>query len=168
MMFSIPSDSSWPGVPPAAPTVGASFPSSPAYGTPRSSPPARPQLAQQPAPAPRIIRGQRPEEPASAVPAVPAVRPPSLRMPTPEELGVAEVKRSENPSIDWIAVHDQLDALGATCFHLERMPEGGCRITCLLPTRQQGRTHRIEAVAGSTADAVQLALAKVRQWAGER
>jgi hypothetical protein len=87
-------------------------------------------------------------------------------MPTPQELGVADVKQRENPNIDWTAVHNQLDRLGATCFHLERAPEGGCRITCLLPTNQPGRTHRIEAEASSEADAVRLALARAKEWAG--
>jgi hypothetical protein len=86
-------------------------------------------------------------------------------MPTPEELGVASVQRPENATIDWAAVHDRLDHLGATCFHLERMPQGACRITCLLPTDQPGRSHRIEAVASSEADAIQGILAQVQKWA---
>jgi len=63
---------------------------------------------------------------------------------------------------------DRLDRLGATCFHLERLPEGACRITCLLPTAQQGRSHRIEAVASSEGDAVRLILAKAQEWAANR
>jgi hypothetical protein len=86
-------------------------------------------------------------------------------MPSPQELGVADVKLPANLSIDWTAVHNQLDRLGATCFHLERAATGGYRITCLLPTNQPGRTHRIEAEAPTEAEAVQLALSKVRQWA---
>jgi hypothetical protein len=79
---------------------------------------------------------------------------------------VADVKRLEN--VDWTSVHNQLDRLGATCFNLERRPEGGCRITCLLPTDQRGRSHRIEAEASSDADAVRLALAKAQDWAAGR
>ena len=134
------------------------------YGMNSSAPAARPQLAQQQTPAPRIVRGQRPDEPVRPSPAAP-VRPPALRMPSPEELGVAVVPRPENLSVDWTAAHVQLDRLGATCFHLERLPKGGCRITCLLPTKQSDRTHRIEAEAASDADAIRLALAQAERWA---
>jgi hypothetical protein len=48
---------------------------------------------------------------------------------------------------------------------LEHVADGSCRITCLLPTNQPGRTRRIEAQAASEADAVQLTLAKAREWA---
>src|SRR5207245_4594780 len=92
------------------PTFGSPFVTQPAVGYAMPSlPPARPQLVQQQAPAPRIIRGQRPEEPVRASP----VRQAAIRMPSPEELGVADVKRPENPTIDWTAVHSQLDRLGA-------------------------------------------------------
>ena len=89
-------------------------------------------------------------------------------MPTPEELGVAAVKRPENENIDWAAVHDRLNHLGATCFHLERMSQSACRITCLLPTDQPDRSHRIEAVASSEAEAIRLILAKAQEWAAGR
>jgi hypothetical protein len=86
-------------------------------------------------------------------------------MPSPQELGVTDVKQKENSNIDWTAVHSQLNQLGATCFHLERAPEGDCRISCLLPTNQPGRTHRIEAEGASEADAARLALARAKEWA---
>jgi hypothetical protein len=93
------------------------------------------------------------------------MRQPALHMPSPEELGVAGIKRSDNPSVDWTAVHSQLNLLGATCFHLERTVTGGYRINCLLPTNHRDRTHRIEAEASSEADAVRLVLAKAQEWA---
>ena len=89
-------------------------------------------------------------------------------MPSPEQLGVAGFKRADPPSIDWTAVHNQFDRLGATCFHLERTPNSGYRITCLLPTNQRDRSHRIEAEASSEAEAVRLVLAKAQEWAGGR
>jgi len=85
-------------------------------------------------------------------------------MPSPAELGVPGF----NACLDWTAVHNQLDRLGATCFHLERTPKGGYRITCLLPTDQRDRTHRIEAEGSGEADAVRLVLAKAQEWAGQR
>jgi hypothetical protein len=89
-------------------------------------------------------------------------------MPSPQELGVADLKQPENPIVDWAAVHNRLDRLGATCFQLERTPQGSCRITCLLPTDQRGRTHRIEADASTEADAVRLALARAQEWVAGR
>jgi len=89
-------------------------------------------------------------------------------MPSPEELGVSGNNRSEIPAVDWMAVHNQLDRLGATCFHLERMSEGRCRVTCLLPTQQRDRSHRIEAEAATEADAVRLVLARAQEWATQR
>jgi hypothetical protein len=152
----------------AAPNFGSSVPSQAAAGYGIPAQPARPQLAQQQAPAPRVIRGQRPDEQVSADQGADAPRSPrrqpALHMPSPEELGVPGL----NPCLDWTAVHNQLDRLGATCFHLERTPKGGYRITCLLPTNQRDRTHRIEAEASAEADAVRLVLAKAQEWAGQR
>ena len=130
--------------------------------------PARPPLAQQQAPAPRVIRGQQPEEPVPGAPLAPIARQTVLRMPSPEELGVANVQRFDAPNLDWAMVHSQLDRLGVTCFHLERTPTGGYRLTCLLPTTQRDRTHRIEAEASSEAEAVRLTLAKAQEWAVAR
>ena len=152
-----------------APSNVGSFVSQPSAGY-ASSPPSPPKyssVAQQQTPAPRVVRGQRPDEPAPE-PAAPIVRASVLRMPSPQELGVGDAKRPENPSVDWAAVHSQLDRLGATCFQLERTLEGSLRITCLLPTEERGRSHRIEAQASSEAEAVRLALARAQEWKAGR
>ena len=81
---------------------------------------------------------------------------------------MADVRRPETASVDWTALHNRLDRLGATCFQLERTPEGSSRITCLLATEQRGRSHRIEAQAATEADAVRLLLAKAQERAAER
>ena len=39
---------------------------------------------------------------------------------------------------------------------------------CLLPTTEQGKTHRVEAQAGSEAAALALALERVETWARGR
>ncbi|MCI0456012.1 MAG: hypothetical protein L0Z62_03410 [Gemmataceae bacterium] len=75
--------------------------------------------------------------------------------------------RADTGSLDWTAVHRRLDLLGATCLHLEKLPQGGCRFTCLLPTTQPSRNHRIETQAASEAEAVRLALQKAEEWAGQ-
>src|SRR5438128_11280063 len=93
----------------AVPGFGSPLMSQPAAGYGKAVQPVRPQLAQQQAPSPRIIRGQQPDDPA------PSIRQPQLHMPSPEQLGVAGFKRADPPSIDWTAVHNQFDRLGATC-----------------------------------------------------
>jgi len=162
--------SPFPGANSAVPNFGSPMMSQPLprYGVAAPPPPARPPLAQQQPPAPRIIRGQRPEEPVAVPRPPPAVRPAALQMPSPQELGIADSKRPDHPSIDWTAVHNQLDHLGASCFHLERTHNGGYRITCLLPTNQRDRTHRIECDAATEGEAVRLILAKAQEWAGGR
>lgn len=159
--------SPFPGVASVPPNAGPPFPAQPAagYGMP---PPSRPPLAQQRAPAPRVVRGQQPDEPLPATPAAPVARQAPLRMPSPQELGVAEGKERDNAKVDWTALHARLDQLGATSFHVERGAGGVCRITCLLPTRQPGRSHRIDVEASSEAGAVRLALDRAQEWAVER
>jgi hypothetical protein len=88
-----------------------------------------------------------------------------LRLPPPEDLGIGNPAAAEPSAVDWAAFHGRLNRLGATCFHLERTGPNACRITCFLPTRQQGRNHRIEAQAANEAEAARLALAKAEEWA---
>jgi hypothetical protein len=156
-----------------APLSMQSYPG-PRPGVPFSSPPGQdiqaatyqgwnPAMAQQQAPPHRLARAQMEDEPVSRPKPV-APRPMARAIPSPEELGIAISRSAENASTDWSEVHKRLDQLGATCFHLEKST-GGCRITCLLPTAQEGRTHRIEAEASSEADAVRATLAQAEEWA---
>jgi hypothetical protein len=127
---------------------------------PAGAPPQpRPMMAQQPPP--RVFRGQAPEEPPP-----PPSRPAPLRLPTPEDLGVSAARSAAGA--DWAAALRRLDQLGATSIHREKLPQGGCRVTCLLPTGQAGRTHRIDAQAGSDGDALRLALERAEEWARQR
>src|SRR5919198_1243165 len=99
------------------PAFAPSFPVQ-GYPAPPPGPVVRAQAADEPAPAPR------PAEP----------RPAPLRIPSPEQLGVVCTLSADNASPDWATVHRRLDLLGATCLHLEKLSQGGCRFTCLLPT----------------------------------
>ncbi len=85
-------------------------------------------------------------------------------MPTPEQLGVAPVSLADGGNLDWTAVHDKLDRLGAVCFRLDKLDGGGCRFVCFLPTPHAGITHRVDAEAASAADAVRLVLTQAEQW----
>jgi hypothetical protein len=89
-------------------------------------------------------------------------------MPSPDQLGVALGKPSGSAGLDWAVVHHRLDQLGAVCFNLEKLPQGTYRFTCLLPTAQPGRTHRVEAVAASESEVVRLVLDRSEEWAGGR
>jgi hypothetical protein len=87
-------------------------------------------------------------------------------MPSPEELGI---RRASAPvvaetSVDWNDTRDRLARLGALSFRLDKLPQGNCRVTFLLPTRQPQRTHEIEAMAATEAAAVRLALAQAQRW----
>ena len=151
----------------AAPPQGTQF--MPTQGFPvQSAPPQTWQQGiarQDPIPPRRIVRAKVDEEPLPIL--TPRVQP-TLSMPAPEALGVSFVRTADSPRVDWAAVHRQLDRLGASCFHLERTQDGGCRITCLLPTAQSGRIHRIEAEAAGEADAVRVTLSKAEEWCNQR
>jgi hypothetical protein len=89
-----------------------------------------------------------------------------LRLPSPEDLGVSAPRPTAGA--DWSAALRRFDQLGATGFQLEKLPQGGCRVSCLLPTSQPGRTHRIDAQAASDGDALRLALERAEEWAKQR
>ena len=121
--------------------------------------PYNPALAQQP-PRP-IFRAKGDDEPA-AMRDIPA----PISLPSPDQFGIT-IPSAAGGSTDWTAVHQQLDRLGALCVHVEKV-DGGCRFTCLLPTAQPERSHRVEAVASTEAEAVRLALDKCTEWSGGR
>lgn len=142
------------------------MPSQPTAWQPAANPGWRqqpaPLMAQQPPPRP-TIRAQAPDDPP---PEPVESRPTPLQMPSPEQLGVAD--RHAEGGLDWTAAHRRLDLLGAVCFHSEKLAQGGCRFTCVLPTTEPGRQHRVEVEAASEAAAVGLALDKAEEWAGSK
>jgi hypothetical protein len=88
-------------------------------------------------------------------------------MPSPEELGVSPGRPAAAP-LDPAAAYRRLEELGATCLQLEKAADGGCRVTCLLPTGQPGRAHRIDVQAAGAAEALRLTVAKAEEWAAGR
>jgi hypothetical protein len=89
-------------------------------------------------------------------------------MPTPDQLGISCAKVADADAADWTTARRRLDRLGAVCFHLEKLAQGGYRFTCLFPTTQPKRTHRVEAVAATEAEVVRLVLDKSEEWAAGR
>lgn len=136
----------------------------PSFGRPPQSLAAP---AAQAAAAPRSpvarFRAQSPDEPLSKEIPVPP-RPTPIAMPSPEQLGVAPAQ-ADAGGFDWSGAHRRLDLLGAVACQRERLAQGGYRFTCVLPTTQADRTHRVEAVAASEEEAVRLALQRAEAWA---
>lgn len=144
----------------------------------RSAPPSQPMTTAPPRP---VVRAQAADAPAPAinrppVPNAPAARPalvnppaptappvveqPALvNLPAPEQLGVTTVG-----TMDWSATHARLERLGVSCFQEEKLANGACRVTCVLPMGNGSQAHRVEAEASSAAEATQLALAEAENW----
>jgi hypothetical protein len=158
----------------------ASYPVASPGASPRawSAPPARTvpapassNLAQaQPPATPRpIFRAKGPDEPNPAPSFAPVTYTPGspatpLSIPTPEQLGIASAIVSSGADLDWTDAHRRLEHLGAIGFRLDKLEAGGCHFACLLPTRQPGLTHRVEADAATSDEAVRLVLGQAEQW----
>ncbi|HTU19518.1 MAG TPA: hypothetical protein VMG10_15765 [Gemmataceae bacterium] len=152
-MFAPPMMSAPPSMPYRAPTYAP------------QQPPAVPALPRQntvptaAAPPKPLIRAQAPEEPNPA-------RPPLLTLPSPEKLGVA-VRPVAN-TIDWTAIHARMKQLGVVSYQMERLADGRSCFTCRVPTDRPGVLRRIESVAATEDEAVQLGLRQVAQIRGQR
>jgi hypothetical protein len=148
-----------------APVYGAPAPAWQAAPTAAQvpvAPPSRPPVQEQPLPV--IARGQIPDDPITP-PAPPAVRARDaspVMIPSPQELGIAGVRSAQ--AADWGALHQRLERLGASSTHAEKLGQDRFRFTCLLPTDKPNLLHRVEAEAGSEAEAVRLVLAEAEAW----
>jgi hypothetical protein len=87
-------------------------------------------------------------------------------MPSPDQLGVAG--RPTDGACDWTAIHRRMQDLGVISFQLDRLNADVFQITCLLPTSEAGRTHRIEAHGATEAEAVRCALDEAQRWKSQR
>lgn len=125
--------------------------------------PARPQAAPAsanlqgaPSLARTVIRAQSADESAQSAAL------PLLSLPPPEQMGVTEPRPSA--STTWDQAHRRLEQLKAS-YHMDKLPDGGCRFTCMVPGKQAGYRHRIEAQATTELQAVQFALERAEAWA---
>ncbi len=139
-----------PAPPPGAPFY-APAPGSPPVAraaAPAPAPRRAAPTAQAPVPFPKpIVRAAMPEE-------APA-RPAPLVMPSPERLGVGLARPA---TLDATTIAHRLQQVGASGYHLDRLPEGGFRFTLWIPTAQPGKSNRFEATATSESEAARLAL----------
>jgi hypothetical protein len=131
----------------------------------QEAPPSRPGVQEQPLPV--IARGQIPDDPIAPPvrPAVPAREPLPVVIPSPRELGITSGRPTQAASVDWAALHQRLERLGASSTHAEKLGQDRFRFTCLLPTGAPDRLHRIEAEASSEDEAVRLVLDQAEAWA---
>jgi hypothetical protein len=83
-------------------------------------------------------------------------------------MGITLAPPAETKDRNWEWAHRELASLDPISYRLDRLPEGGCRFTCLLPTSQRGLTHRVEAEAATEAEAVQLVLDKAKEWSARK
>lgn len=154
--------------------------------SPAPAPAPRPRAAA-PVPPPSAVRGARPDDPPSR-PAPPPPPPEPVTIPTPEELGVARTSPAAGAASgsepgpatptgrraagaggpDWARTRARLQELGAVSFQLERLPAGGYRFACWLPRGTGAGDERIDAQAGSEAEAVRLCLERAAGWRGSR
>ena len=108
----------------------------------------------------------------------PPVQVARLVLPSPEELGLSSARPAgqatappdapAQSAVDWNDAHARLRRLNAVGFHLDRLSEGGCRVTFQLPTQQPQRTHVVESIGRTDAEAVHLALQQAEQWASRK
>jgi len=82
---------------------------------------------------------------------------PILRMPSPEELGL-RLPPATNREVDWNHVRQRVHALNLTSFHMQKLPEGGFRFVCFVPTNAGER--RVQAEAVYEAEAIHQALSQ--------
>jgi hypothetical protein len=129
------------------------------YAQPPAPRPAAPvRTAQAPAPRP-VVRAQMAD-------VVPPARIAPVAMPSPDQLGV--IVRPVAGACDWTAIHRRMQELGVVSFQMDRLNADVFQITCLLPTAEAGRTHRIEAHGSTEAEAVRWALDEVQRWKSQR
>jgi hypothetical protein len=125
---------------------------------PRPAAPVR--TAQAPAPRPPVVRAQMAEDVVSPARIAP------VAMPSPDQLGVNV--RPAAGACDWTAIHRRMQELGVVSFQMDRLNADVFQITCLLPTAEAGRTHRIEAHGSTEAEAVRCALDEAQRWKSQR
>jgi hypothetical protein len=148
---------------PAALASAPARPSQPMTTTPQR---AQPLVTTTPQRAQPLVRAQAPDEPRPAanrvpVPSTPPVaeRTIALHLPAPEEIGV-----TAPGTVDWSNAHARLEKLGCTCFHEEKLANGACRVSCVLPSPGGAHEHRVEAEASNETEAMQVVLAEAERW----
>jgi hypothetical protein len=82
-------------------------------------------------------------------------------VPSPEQLGIAASSKPAAQAVDWTDARRRLDELGAVGFNLQKLADDRYQFTVLVPLAESTKTRRVEATAGTEAEAVRLALARV-------
>jgi hypothetical protein len=115
---------------------------------------------------PPIVRAKIDDTPPPS-PAPAWSRPSRVTLPSPEQLGVtstpAAPRAAAPETLDWNATFARLRQLGALGWQSGKLPQGGYRFTCLLPTGQPNCSRHVEATGATEAEAVRLALASIER-----
>ena len=135
-----------------APAFAAPVPRPATYAAVRPAPPS-------PRPVVRAVPADEPERPTHTELRI--APPPDL--PRPERLGLRSPRPAASSEPDWNDVHRRLRDLGSISSQLRKLPEGGYRFTCLLPTGRPEEARRVEADAATEGEAVRQALARAEQ-----
>jgi hypothetical protein len=114
-------------------------------------------------PQPRVARGKIDDRPLPERKESKEKKLALITLPSPEELGIVSANAT-NDSFDWSPVQHRFRDAGATCIHVDFLPDGACKVVCLLATENAYRNHRIEAQASSEEETARLALAKLKEW----
>ena len=142
--------------PGAAPYPPPGYAVQPAVPRPAAAQPVR--TAQAPPKAP-VVRAQAPDD------VKPQVRT-TVAMPSPDQLGVSG--GPADGGCDWTATRRRLQDLGVVTFQVDRLNAEVYQFTCLLPSSEPSRTHRIEAHGTTEAEAVRRALDEAQRWRDQR
>jgi hypothetical protein len=126
-----------------------------APAAPRQAPPVRAAQAVPPKP---VIRAQAADD---AVPQARTV----VAMPAPDQIGVAARPAD---GCDWTAFHRRMQEMGILTFQMDHPTAEVYQFTCLLPTAEPGRTHRIEAHGANEGEAVRRALDEAQRWLAKK
>jgi len=87
-----------------------------------------------------------------------------VRIPTPEQLGVASTRGGSRPTgFDWARVHQRLKELGSVGFQFEQTTSG-YKVVCKLATAEFGRSHTVEGRGATEAEAAEQMLNRAEQW----
>jgi hypothetical protein len=79
-------------------------------------------------------------------------------MPSPERLGVAMPRPAAGSPLDITDLARRLQQVGASGYHLDRLPGGDFCFTCWVPGAQPGVSKRFEALGATEAEAARAAL----------
>jgi hypothetical protein len=156
----------------AGPMMMQGMPMQPLPAAPQPQPwPPRQAMPPMPTPPVSWVPDAPPEMPAPKVrakieldapPEVLTTPPPPVRLPSPEEAGVAAPRLAG--TVDWDATRKHLEKLGGVDLQPTALADGRVRVVLVMRTDQANRYHHIEATAATAHEAVNAAMWHAEKW----